>query len=52
MRKQWLAAERYGVEAVTGNWLHELGGLIAFALACLALIDLGALVRVFAPARA
>jgi exosortase len=46
------AAERHGAEAATGNWLHELGGLIAFALACLALIGLGALMRVFAPARA
>jgi hypothetical protein len=47
-----LAAERYGAEAATGNRIHESGGLIAFALACLALIGLGALMRRFAPARA
>jgi hypothetical protein len=47
-----LAAERYGAEAATGNWLHESGGLIAFTLACLALIGLGALMRRFVPARA
>jgi exosortase/archaeosortase family protein len=46
-----LAAERHGAEAATGNWLHELGGLIAFALACFVLIGLGALMRRFAPAR-
>jgi exosortase len=47
-----LAAERYGAEAATGNWLHESGGLIAFTLACLTLIGLGALMRRFVPARA
>ncbi len=47
-----LAAERYGAEAATGNWLHESAGLITFTLACLALIGLGALMRRFAPARA
>jgi exosortase len=47
-----LAAERYGAEAATGNWLHESAGLITFTLACLALIGLGALLRRFAPARA
>ncbi len=47
-----LAAERYGAEAATGNWLHESAGLITFTLACLALIGLGSLMRRFAPARA
>jgi len=47
-----LAAERYGAEAATGNWLHESAGLFTFALACLALIALGVLMRRFAPARA
>jgi exosortase len=47
-----LAAERYGAEAATGNWIHESGGLIAFTLACLALIGLGALMRRIAPATA
>ncbi len=46
------AAERYGVEAATGNWLHESAGLFTFALACLALIGLGALMRRLAPTRA
>jgi len=47
-----LAAERYGAEAATGNWLHESAGLFTFALACFALIGLGALMRRLAPARA
>jgi exosortase len=47
-----VAAERYGAEAATGNWLHESGGLVAFTLACLALIGLGALMRRIAPAHA
>ena len=47
-----LAAERYGAEAATGNWLHESAGLFTFVLACLALIGLGALMRRLAPARA
>ena len=47
-----LVAERYGAEAATENWIHESGGLIAFALACLALIGLGALMRRLAPTRA
>jgi len=47
-----LAAERYGAEAATGNWLHESAGLITFTLACLALIGLGSLMRRVAPARA
>jgi exosortase len=47
-----LAAERYGAEAATGNWLHESAGLFTFSLACLALIGLGALMRWLAPARA
>jgi len=47
-----LAAERYGAEAATGNWLHESAGLITFALACLALIGLGVLMRRLAPSRA
>jgi exosortase len=47
-----LAAERYGAEAATGNWLHESAGLITFVLACLALIGLGALMRRLAPVRA
>jgi exosortase len=47
-----LAAERYGAEVATGNWLHESAGLLTFVLACLALIGLGALMRRFAPARA
>jgi exosortase len=47
-----LAAERYGAEAATGNWLHELAGLFTFTLACIALIGLGALMRRFAPAPA
>jgi exosortase len=47
-----LAAERYGAEAATGNWLHESAGLFTFTLACLALIGLGALMRRFAPTRA
>jgi exosortase len=46
------AAERYGAEAATGNWLHESAGVITFVLACLALIGLGALMRLLAPARA
>ncbi len=44
-----LAAERYGAEAATGNWLHESAGLFTFTLACIALIGLGALMRRFAP---
>jgi exosortase len=47
-----MAAERYGAEAATGNWLHESAGLITFTLACLALIGLGSLMRRVAPARA
>jgi exosortase len=47
-----LAAERYGAEATTGSWLHELAGLFTFTLACLALIGLGPLMRWLAPARA
>jgi hypothetical protein len=47
-----LAAERYGAEAATDNWLHESAGLFTFTLACLALIGLGALMRRFAPTRA
>ena len=47
-----LAAERYGAEAATGNWLHESAGLFTFTLACFALIGVGALLRRFAPARA
>ncbi len=47
----WVA-ERYGAEAATGNWLHESAGLITFAIACLALIALGSLMRRLAPARA
>jgi exosortase len=47
-----LAAERYGAEAATGNWLHESAGLFTFTLACIALIGLGALMRRFAPAPA
>ncbi|MBW2495084.1 MAG: exosortase/archaeosortase family protein [Deltaproteobacteria bacterium] len=47
-----LAAERYGAEAATGNWLHESAGMLTFALACLALIGLGVLMRRLPPARA
>jgi exosortase/archaeosortase family protein len=47
-----LAAQRYGAEAATGSWLHESAGLLTFALACLALIGLGVVMRRFAPARA
>ena len=47
-----LAAERYGAEAATGNWLHESAGMLTFVLACLALIGLGALMRRLPPARA
>jgi exosortase len=47
-----LAAERYGAAAATGNWLHESAGLLTFALACLALIALGSLMRRLAPTRA
>jgi exosortase len=47
-----LAAERYGAEAATGNWLHESAGLFTFTLACIALIGLGALMRRFAPTSA
>jgi len=46
------AAQRYGAEAATGSWLHESAGALTFALACLALIGLGALMRRFLPARA
>ena len=44
------AAERYGVDAATGNLLHESAGLITFTLACLALIALGGLMKRFSPA--
>ncbi|HXV37521.1 MAG TPA: exosortase/archaeosortase family protein, partial [Myxococcota bacterium] len=47
-----LAAERYGAAAATGNWLHESAGLLTFAIACLALIALGAVMRRLAPTRA
>jgi len=47
-----LAAEHYGVEAVTENWLHDSAGLFTFTLACLALFGVGALLRRFAPIRA
>jgi len=39
------AAERIGVARATGNVLHEIAGLLTFALACLALIAFGALLR-------
>jgi len=38
-----LAAEAYGVERVTQSALHELAGLLTFALMCLALVAVGAL---------
>jgi len=44
-----MAAERYGAEAATGNWLHESAGLITFALACFLLIGFGGLMRRVAP---
>jgi exosortase len=47
-----LAAQRYGAEAATGSWLHDSAGVLTFALACFALIGLGALMRRIAPARA
>jgi exosortase len=39
------AAERFGAEAATGNWLHESAGVLTFALACFALIAIGGLMR-------
>jgi exosortase len=40
-----MAAQRYGSAEATGNWLHESAGMLTFALACFALIGLGALMR-------
>lgn len=40
-----LAAHAYGVERVTQSTLHDLAGLLTFALMCLALVAVGALQR-------
>jgi exosortase len=40
-----LAAEAYGVERVTQSALHDLAGLLTFALMCLALVAVGVLQR-------
>jgi exosortase len=40
-----ISAQHLGAERATSNALHESAGLLTFALACLALIGLGALLR-------
>jgi exosortase len=40
-----LAADAYGVQRVTQSALHELAGLLTFALTCLALVAVGVLQR-------
>jgi exosortase len=40
-----IAAQRLGAERATNSALHEFAGLLTFALACLALIGLGAVLR-------
>ncbi len=40
-----LAADAYGVQRVTQSALHELAGLLTFALMCLALVGIGLLQR-------
>jgi len=40
-----LAAEAYGVERVTRSALHDMAGMLTFALMCLVLVGIGALQR-------
>jgi exosortase len=47
-----LAADAYGVQRVTQSALHEVAGLLTFALMCLALVAVGPVLRRLFPAPA
>ena len=46
-----LAADAYGVQRTTQSALHELAGLLTFALMCLVLVGVGPLLRRLCPSR-
>jgi len=44
-----LAAARYGAESAAGGFFHQSAGLLTYVLGCLALLGIGALMRLVAP---